>query len=170
MSSQSRRRAGSRSRWRISTATSRRIGASCAPSASIPPTISSRAGHGLDRRNFGEWVNETYDDLAETQVRETIPAPPFAEVHEAARVLADDSYINQLGWGPAIIDVYNSQELAGRRADARFAIASFEAYHTFLKLKPRPASASRGRHDHAARHTNLNRRERQHAGDRPDDL
>jgi peptide/nickel transport system substrate-binding protein len=94
-------------------------------------------GHGLDRRNFGEWVNETYDALAEKQVREPDPARRLALVHEAARVLADDRYINQFGWGPTIIDVYNSQDWEGVVKTLGFGIASFDAYHTFLKLKPK---------------------------------
>jgi peptide/nickel transport system substrate-binding protein len=94
-------------------------------------------GDGLDRRNFGEWVNTTYDALAEGQVREPDPARRLEMVHEAARVLADDMYINQFGWGPTIIDVYNSQDWDGVVKTLGFGIASFEAYHTFLKLKPR---------------------------------
>ena len=94
-------------------------------------------GYGLDRRNFGEWVNESYDRLAESQVREADPARRLDEVHEAARVLADDLYINQLGWGPSIIDVYNSQDWDGVVQTLGFGIASFDAYHTFLKLRPK---------------------------------
>jgi peptide/nickel transport system substrate-binding protein len=94
-------------------------------------------GDGLDRRNFGEWVNTTYDRLAESQVREPDPARRLALVHEAARVLADDRYINQFGWGPTIIDVYNSQDWEGVVKTLGFGIASFDAYHTFLKLRPK---------------------------------
>jgi peptide/nickel transport system substrate-binding protein len=94
-------------------------------------------GHGLDRRNFGEWVNTTYDALAEAQVRESDPARRLQKVHEAARVLADDMYINQFAWGPAIIDVYNSQDWEGVVQTLGFGIASFDAYHTFLGLKPK---------------------------------
>jgi peptide/nickel transport system substrate-binding protein len=102
-----------------------------------PADYTVSRGYGLDRRNFGEWVNQSYDQLAEAQVRESDPARRLDEVHEAARVLADDMYINQFGWGPSIIDVYNSQDWEGVVQTLGFGIASFDAYHTFLKLKPR---------------------------------
>ncbi len=96
-------------------------------------------GDGLDRRNFGEWVNKQYDRLAEAQIRESDAARRLDEVHQASRILADDFYINQFGWGPAILDAYNSQDWDGVVQTLGFGIASFETYHTFLKLRPKTA-------------------------------
>ena len=96
-------------------------------------------GDGLDRRNFGEWVNKQYDALAEAQIRESDPARRLDEIHQASRILAEDYYINQFGWGPSIIDAYNSQDWEGVVQTLGFGIASFDAFHSFLELRPKTA-------------------------------
>jgi peptide/nickel transport system substrate-binding protein len=51
--------------------------------------LTSRA-YGLDRRNYGEWVNQQYDALIEAQVAESDPARRLKLVQDAQRILADD--------------------------------------------------------------------------------
>ncbi len=60
----------------------------------------SRA-YGLDRRNYGEWTNEQYDALIDAQAKESDPAKRLKLVQDAQKILAEDLYITQFGWGPA---------------------------------------------------------------------
>ena len=98
----------------------------------------SRA-YGLDRRNYGEWANEQYDAAIDAQAKESDSAKRLKLVQEAQRILADDLYIAQLGWGPAIIEAYNSAAWDGVVKTRGFGIGSFNAFHTFIRAKPRTA-------------------------------
>jgi peptide/nickel transport system substrate-binding protein len=98
----------------------------------------SRA-YGLDRRNYGEWANEQYDAAIDTQAKESDPAKRLKLVQEAQRILADDLYIAQLGWGPAVIEAYNSAAWDGVVKSRGFGIGSFNAFHTFIRAKPKTA-------------------------------
>jgi len=69
--------------------------------------ITSRA-YGLDQKNYGEWVNKEYDRLVRLQAGESDPKKRLQSIHEAQKIIADDYYIAQFGWGPAIIEAYNS--------------------------------------------------------------
>jgi peptide/nickel transport system substrate-binding protein len=100
--------------------------------------LTSRA-YGRDRRNYGEWVNEQYDALIEAQVAESDPAKRLKLVQEAQRVLADDLYIAQFGWGPGIIEGYNSAAWGNVVPTRGFGIGSFNAFHTFLRATPKTA-------------------------------
>ena len=100
--------------------------------------LTSRA-YGLDRRNYGEWVNQQYDALIEAQVAESDPAKRLKLVQDAQRVLADDLYIAQFGWGPGVIEAYNSAAWDGVVQTRGFGIGSFNAFHTFLRAKPKTA-------------------------------
>jgi len=60
-------------------------------------------------------------------------------VQEAQRILADDLYIAQLGWGPAVIEAYNSAAWDGVVKSRGFGIGSFNAFHTFIRAKPKTA-------------------------------
>jgi peptide/nickel transport system substrate-binding protein len=101
----------------------------------------SRA-YGNDRRNYGEWANEQYDKLIEEQTRESDPARRLKIVREAQRVLAEDLYITQYGWGPAIIEAYNSAAWDGVVKTRGFGIGSFNAFHSYIRMKPRTARRS----------------------------
>ena len=98
----------------------------------------SRA-YGLDRRNYGEWANEQYDAAIDAQAKESDSAKRLKLVQEAQRILADDLYIAQLGWGPAIIEAYNSAAWDGVVKSRGFGIGSFNAFHTFIRAKPKTA-------------------------------
>jgi len=98
----------------------------------------SRA-HGLDRRNYGEWANEQYDALIDAQAKESDPAKRLKLVQDAQAILADDLYIAQYGWGPAIIEAYNSAAWDGVVQTRGFGIGSFNAFHTFVNAKPKTA-------------------------------
>jgi peptide/nickel transport system substrate-binding protein len=98
--------------------------------------LTSRA-YGLDRRNYGEWVNQQYDALIEAQVAESDPAKRLKLVQDAQRVLADDLYITQFGWGPGVIEAYNSAAWDNVVPTRGFGIGSFNAFHTFLRAKPK---------------------------------
>ncbi len=100
--------------------------------------LTSRA-YGLDRRNYGEWVNQQYDALIEAQVAESDPAKRLKLVRDAQRVLADDLYIAQFGWGPGVIEAYNSAAWDGVVQTRGFGIGSFNAFHTFLRARPKTA-------------------------------
>jgi peptide/nickel transport system substrate-binding protein len=98
----------------------------------------SRA-YGLDRRNYGEWANEQYDAAIDAQAKESDPAKRLTLVQDAQAVLANDYYIAQYGWGPAIIEAYNSAAWDGVVATRGFGIGSFNAFHTFVNAKPKTA-------------------------------
>ena len=98
----------------------------------------SRA-YGLDRRNYGEWANEQYDVLIDAQAKESDPAKRLKLVQDAQDILANDYYIAQFGWGPAIIEAYNSQAWDGVVQTRGFGIGSFNAFHTFVNAKPKTA-------------------------------
>ena len=98
--------------------------------------LTSRA-YGLDRRNYGEWTNEQYDALIEAQVAEGDPKRRLKLVQDAQRILADDLYIAQLGWGPGVIEGYNSAAWDGVVQTRGFGIGSFNAFHTFLRARPK---------------------------------
>jgi len=100
--------------------------------------LTSRA-YGLDRRNYGEWVNEQFDALIEAQVAESDPDKRLKLVQDAQRILADDLYITQLGWGPGVIEAYNSAAWDGVVQTRGFGIGSFNAFHTFLRARPKTA-------------------------------
>ena len=96
----------------------------------------SRA-YGLDRRNYGEWTNEQYDALIDAQAKESDPAKRLKLVKDAQRVLAEDLYITQFGWGPAVIEAYNGAAWDGMVETRGFGIGSFNAFHSFLHAKPK---------------------------------
>jgi peptide/nickel transport system substrate-binding protein len=100
--------------------------------------LTSRA-YGLDRRNYGEWTNQRYDALIEAQVAESDPARRLKLVQDAQRVLAGDLYIAQLGWGPGVIEAYNSAAWDGVVQTRGFGIGSFNAFHTFVRATPKTA-------------------------------
>ena len=96
----------------------------------------SRA-YGLDRRNYGEWANKEYDALIDKQTAESDADVRLKLVKDAQRVLAEDLYINQFGWGPAIIEAYNAEAFENVVKTRGFGIGSFNAYHAFLRMKPK---------------------------------
>jgi len=98
----------------------------------------SRA-YGLDRRNYGEWTNGEYDALIDAQAKESDAAKRLKLVQDAQRILADDLYIAQYGWGPAIIEAYNSAAWDGVVQTRGFGIGSFNAFHSFVRAKPKTA-------------------------------
>lgn len=96
----------------------------------------SRA-YGLDRRNYGEWVNEEYDAAVDAQGRESDPEERLEHVHRAQEVLANDLYITQLGWGPELIHAYNSGAFGNVTPVRGFGIADFNLFHTYLTVEPK---------------------------------
>jgi peptide/nickel transport system substrate-binding protein len=104
-----------------------------------PAEWATSRAYGLDRRNYGEWVNEQYDAVIEAQVAESDPVKRLKLVQEAQRILADDLYITQFGWGPGVIEAYNSAAWDGVVQTRGFGIGSFNAFHTFLRATPKTA-------------------------------
>ncbi|MFN8891079.1 MAG: twin-arginine translocation signal domain-containing protein, partial [Alphaproteobacteria bacterium] len=102
----------------------------------------SRA-YGKDRRNYGEWANEEYDRLIDLQSAESDPTKRLEHVRAAQKVLAEDRYITQLGWGPGVIDPYNAERWEGVVPVTGFGICSFDMFQTYLGLKPRRANQRR---------------------------
>jgi peptide/nickel transport system substrate-binding protein len=100
--------------------------------------LTSRA-YGRDRRNYGEWVNEQYDTLIEAQVAESDPVKRLKLVQQAQHILADDLYITQFGWGPGVIEAYNSGAWDGLVQTRGFGIGSFNAFLGMLHAKPKTA-------------------------------
>ncbi len=98
----------------------------------------SRA-NGFDRRNYGEWANAQYDALMDAQARESDPAKRLKLVQDAQAVLADDLYIAQYGWGPSIIEAYNSAAWDGVVQTRGFGVGSLNAFHTFIRARPKTA-------------------------------
>lgn len=98
----------------------------------------SRA-YGYDRRNYGEWVNKQYDALIDKQTAESDPKQRLKYVQDAQRVLAEDLYISQFGWGPEIIEAYNAGGWDNFVKTTGFGLANFNAFHGFLKAKPKKA-------------------------------
>ncbi|MGE0724857.1 MAG: ABC transporter substrate-binding protein [Alphaproteobacteria bacterium] len=101
----------------------------------------SRA-YGPDRRNYGEWVNEQYDALIDEQTKESDPKKRLEIVRKAQTVLAEDLYITQFGWGPSIIEGYNAGAWDDIVQTRGFGIASFNAFHGYLKMKPKTSRKS----------------------------
>ncbi|MCW5730904.1 MAG: hypothetical protein KIT20_09115 [Alphaproteobacteria bacterium] len=101
----------------------------------------SRA-YGPDRRNYGEWVNEQYDALIEAQTKESDHEKRLKIVKDAQKVLAEDLYINQLGWGPSIIEAYNAADWEGVVKGRGFGLASFNLFHTYTRMKSKTGKKS----------------------------
>jgi len=101
----------------------------------------SRA-YGPDRRNYGEWANEQYDLAVEQQTKESRPEQRLVHVKEAQKVLAEDLYITQFGWGPSIIEAYNAAAWDDVVPTRGFGIASFNAFNSFLRMKPKGSRRS----------------------------
>jgi peptide/nickel transport system substrate-binding protein len=114
----------------------------CHPSVLRPERVDpaewlvSRA-YGKDRRNYGEWVNEQYDDLIDKQTVESDPKKRLEYVLQAQQVLAEDLYCMQFGWGPSIIEAFNAERWSDMAKTTGFGIANFNAHHGFLKARPK---------------------------------
>jgi peptide/nickel transport system substrate-binding protein len=96
----------------------------------------SRA-YGRDYRNYGEEVLTEYDAVVEQQDRDMDPKARLTDVRKAQRILCDDFYMNQVGWGPSISEPYNSAAFTGVVPVRGFGIGSFSMFHSFLSLAPR---------------------------------
>ena len=96
----------------------------------------SRA-YGLDFRNYGEEVccstMPPWSGRTATRTR----ARRLIDVRAAQRVLCDDYYMNQVGWGPTILEAYNSGAFSGVVPVKGFGIGSFSMFHSFLDMEPR---------------------------------
>jgi peptide/nickel transport system substrate-binding protein len=93
--------------------------------------------YGLDRRNYGEWANKEYDDEVRRQSRESDGKERLKHVQDAQRILAEDLYIAQVGWGPAIIEAYNSAEWDGVVQVRGFGVSSSDLFWTYLNIAPK---------------------------------
>lgn len=132
----------SQSRWLEAVATHRHGDIEVHPAVLRPERVdpsewlTSRA-YGLDRRNYGEWVNEEYDAEVEGQSRESDPETRLQHVLKAQEILADDLYITQLGWGPELISAYNSGAFDNITPVRGFGVADFNLFHTYLTIEPK---------------------------------
>jgi peptide/nickel transport system substrate-binding protein len=98
----------------------------------------SRA-YGRDYRNYGEEVLLEYDSAVDKQNRDIDQEARLADVRRAQRVLCDDYYMNQVGWGPSILEPYNAAAFSGVVPVKGFGIASFSMFQSFLNVAPRTA-------------------------------
>jgi peptide/nickel transport system substrate-binding protein len=98
--------------------------------------LTSRA-YGPDRRNYGEWVNLEYDKLIQAQAGAGKHSRRLKLVQEAQAVIADDLYITQLGWGPSIVQAYNSAAWEGVVKARGFGISDSNMFWTHIKAKPK---------------------------------
>lgn len=96
----------------------------------------SRA-YGKDYRNYGEEVLLEYDAAIERQNRDADHRQRLADVRLAQRILSDDYYMNQVGWGPSLLEVYNSGAFSGVVPVKGFGIGSFSMFHSYLSMTPR---------------------------------
>ena len=96
----------------------------------------SRA-YGLDRRNYGEWANTAYDAAIDAQGRSSDRAERVKHINRAQEILADDLYITQFGWGPSILQAYNSGAWSDVVPATGFGIADFNIFLTYLRAKPK---------------------------------
>lgn len=101
----------------------------------------SRA-YGSDRRNYGEWVVKEYDALVDRQTAESDPKKRLELVRQAQRVFAEDLYVSVFGWGPTIIEAYNAGGWEDLVRTTGFGVANFNAFHGFLKAKPKAGNKS----------------------------
>lgn len=111
--------------------------ASMRPERLDPSEFLTSRAYGKDRRSYGEWVNERYDALVEAQNAASDPQERLSLVRQAQKVLADDLYIQQFGWGPAILEAYNSGEWQNVVPVRGFGLAAFDAFHSFLSMTSR---------------------------------
>jgi peptide/nickel transport system substrate-binding protein len=93
--------------------------------------------YGLDFRNYGEQVNEQYDTLIEKQNKQADHADRLATVRAAQRVICDDYNFNQVGWGPGLIEAYNSKAFSGVVQVEGFGISSFSMFHSYINMEPK---------------------------------
>jgi len=98
----------------------------------------SRA-YGHDYRNYGEEVLLEYDAAVDAQNKDIDQTARLGHVRQAQRVLSDDYYMNQVGWGPSISEPYNAAAFSGAVPVKGFGIASFSMFHSFLNMQPRTA-------------------------------
>lgn len=98
--------------------------------------LTSRA-YGADRRNYGEWANKEYDALVRAQAAESDFNKRLKIVQKAQRILAEDLYIAQFGWGPSIIEAYNSQDWKGVVPAKGFGIGDSNLFWTHIKIEPK---------------------------------
>ena len=129
----------------------------------------SRA-YGRDYRNYGEETNQEYDLAVEQQSRDADPAARLASVRKAQRILCDDFYMNQIGWGPSLTEVYNSKAFSGVVPVKGFGIASFSMFQSFLKMEPRRNAATDGGEHGVTGYDQHHRSHQYHAQHWPHDL
>jgi len=98
--------------------------------------LTSRA-YGLDQRNYGEWVNKEYDRLVRLQTAESDPKKRLEYVHQAQKLLAEDYFITQFGWGPAIIEAYNAAGWDGAVQIRGFGLATADMPWSYLDVQPK---------------------------------
>jgi len=96
--------------------------------------LTSRA-YGTDRRNYGEYVCKEYDKYVRLQAGESDLKKRLEYVQAAQKVMAEDLYIQQFGWGPSIIEAYNSGDWEGIVPAKGFGISNSNLFHTYLKVK-----------------------------------
>ncbi len=99
-------------------------------------------GYGLDRRNYGEWVNEQYDELVEKQTAESDPKKRLEFLQQAQVPLAEDLYTCLFGWGPSIIEAYNAADWDGVVKTTGFGVANFNAFLGFERMKSKTGKKS----------------------------
>jgi peptide/nickel transport system substrate-binding protein len=98
--------------------------------------LTSRA-YGFDRRNYGEWANKQYDELVDLQDTESDSKKKLDIVQKAQKVLAEDLYIGQFGWGPSIVEAYNKEQWDGVVQSKGFGIASSNMFWSYVKMQPK---------------------------------
>jgi peptide/nickel transport system substrate-binding protein len=99
-------------------------------------SVTSRA-YGLERRNFGEYVNKDYDRMVRQQAVESDRKKRREYINEAQKILAEDYYITQIGWGPSLVEAYNTRDWDGIAQSKGFGISSTGLFWTYLNMRPK---------------------------------
>jgi len=97
----------------------------------------STRGYGLEQRNYGEWVNKEYDQLVRQQAAESDTKKRLEYVQQAQKILAEDYFITQFGWGPATMEAYNGEDWDGVVPSKGFGVASADLFWNYLDVQPK---------------------------------
>jgi len=84
-------------------------------------------------------VNKEYDRLVRLQAGESDQKKRLQYIQEAQKIIADDYYIAQFGWGPAIIEAYNGADWEGVVQIRGFGVWTADLPWTALDATPKAA-------------------------------
>ena len=104
----------------------------------VDPTdwLSTR-GYGLEQRNYGEYVNKGYDQMIRLQAGESDPKKRLEYVLSAQKIMAEDYFITQFGWGPMTVEAYNGEDWDGIVTIKGFGVATADLFWNYIDIIPK---------------------------------